>query len=144
MMVDTNKKFSDDNAMSYEYLIRRAHQCGRFGVAGANADTFRRLIRNASIYYSEMNAIKEKTERLWGKSEQDLLATYMQCCGEISAYINTAVEKVKKEYDEKLEDEQHIELDEVQGLLHDTNYDKIIEALCKAEKIFLDLKLFPK
>ena len=35
----------EEYAMSYEYLIRRIFQCGRYGVAGANADEYRRLER---------------------------------------------------------------------------------------------------
>ncbi|MHA4895634.1 hypothetical protein ACXZ1K_12845 [Pedobacter sp. PWIIR3] len=86
-MINTNNKFSDDNAMSYEYLIRRAHQCGRYGVAGADADTYRSLVRNASTYYSEMEAIKNKTERKWLRNEQEMLADYMRSCGELKGYM---------------------------------------------------------
>ncbi|MDL2243296.1 hypothetical protein LJB84_00420 [Bacteroidales bacterium OttesenSCG-928-J19] len=143
-MINTNNKFSDDNAMSYEYLIRRAHQCGRYGVAGADADTYRRLLRNASIYYSEMEAIRNKTERKWLKSEQEMLADYMLSCGEVKGYINTAIEKVKKGYDNQLTDEQYNELEEVEVLLISADLQKITDALIRTEKVFLDLKLYPK
>lgn len=33
----------NDEAMDYEYLVRRAFQCGRFGVVDANADNYRGL-----------------------------------------------------------------------------------------------------
>ena len=143
-MINTNNKFSDDNAMSYEYLIRRAHQCGRYGVAGADADTYRRFLRNASTYYSEMEAIKNKTERKWLKSEQDMLADYMRSCGEVKGYISTAIEKVKKDYDNELTDEQYNELEEIGVLLISADIQKITEALVRTEKVFLDLKLYPK
>lgn len=143
-MVNTNNKFSDDNAMSYEYLIRRAHQCGRYGVAGADADTYRRLLRNASMYYSEMEAIKNKTERKWLKDQQEMLADYMRSSGEVKGYINTAIDKVKKEYYNELTDEQYNELEEVEVLLITVDLQKITEAIIRAERVFLDLKLFPK
>jgi hypothetical protein len=143
-MIDTKNNFSDDNAMSYEYLIRRAHQCGRYGVAGADADTYRRLIRNAGTYYCETEAIKNKTQRRTLKSEQDMLADYMLSCGEVNGYIKTAIDKVKKDYGSKLTDEQYNELEEVEVLLISPNLSKITEALIRTEKIFLELQLFPK
>ncbi|MFF5382607.1 hypothetical protein [Pedobacter suwonensis] len=143
-MINTNNKFSDDNAMSYEYLIRRAHQCGRYGVAGADADTYRSLVRNASTYYSEMEAIKNKTERKWLKNEQEMLADYMRSCGEVKGYIKTAIEKVKKDFDNQLTDEQYNELEKVEVLLISADLQKITEALIRTEKVFLDLKLYPK
>jgi len=142
-MKNTNK-FSDNNAMSYEHLIRRAHQCGRYGVAGANADIYRRLLRNANIYYSETEAIKNKTERKWLKGEQEMLADYMRSCGEIKGYINTAMEKVKKEYEDTLTDDQYNELEKIELLLFNANLEKITEAVTRTEKVFLDLNLFPK
>lgn len=143
-MTNTINKFSDDNAMSYEYLIRRAHQCGRYGVSGANADIYRRLQFNASIYYSEMEAIKNRTERKWLKNEQEMLSDYMRSCGEVKGYINTAIEKVKKDFFHQLTNEQYNELEEVEILLISAEIQKITEALKRTEKIFLDLKLYPK
>lgn len=143
-MIDTNNKFSDDNAMSYEYLIRSAHQCGRYGVAGANADIYRGLIGNASKYYSEMEAIKNKTERKWLKNEKEMLADYMRSCGEVKGYIKTAIEKVRKEYDTILTDEQYNELEDVEVLLIKADLGKITEAIVRVQKVFIDLKLCPK
>lgn len=143
-MVNLDNVFSDNNAMNYEYLIRRAHHCGRHGVAGANADIYRRLIGNASTYYSEMDAIKNKGERKWLESEQKMLSAYMLSCGEIKGYINTAIERVKKKYDNELTDEQYTELENVEILLSEPNILKITEAIVRSEKVFLDLGLFPK
>lgn len=143
-MTDKSNKFSDENAINYEYLIRRAHQCGRHGVAGADADTYRRLIRHANLYYSEMDAIKNNTPQKWLKSEQEMFADYMISCGEVKGYIYTAMEKVKRIYDNELTDEQYNELEDVGVLLITPNLDKITEAIDRTEKVFLELKLFPK
>ena len=143
-MINKDNKFSDDNAMGYEYLIRRAHQCGRYGVAGADADTYRRLLRHASIYYSEMEAIKNNTERKWRKSETEMLTDYSLSCGEIKGYVMTAIDRVKRDFEDTLSDEQYNELEEVEVLLIKPDLNKITEAIIRAEKVFLDLKLFPK
>jgi hypothetical protein len=143
-MINKENKFSDDNAMNYEYLIRRAHQCGRYGVAGADADTYRRLIRNASTYYSEMDAIKNKTERKWRKSETEMLSDYLLSCGEVKGYIMTAIDKVKKNLEAKISDEQYNELEDVGVLLIKPDLGKLTEALIRSEKVFMELQLFPK
>lgn len=143
-MKDSNDKFSDNNAMSYEYLIRRAHQCGRHGVAGADADTYRRLLRNSRMYYSEMDAIKNKQERTWLKSEAEMLGDYMLSCGEVKGYLFTAIQKVKRTHEIDLTDEQYNELEDVEVLLINPDLNKINEAIQRTEAVFLALKLFPK
>ena len=40
---------AEEMALEYEYLIRAAFNCGRCGVAGANADIYRGLEREASL-----------------------------------------------------------------------------------------------
>jgi hypothetical protein len=134
----------DDNALNYEYLIRRAHQCGRYGVQGADADTFRRLQRNASMYSNEKESIEKGKERLSNQNIEDLLVKYMLSAGEVSAYIKTATDKVKKQYESKLSDEQYNELEEVEVLLIEPDINKINEAIQRAEKIMLEIGLFPK
>lgn len=143
-MKNSNEKFSDDNAMKYEYLIRRAYQCGRHGVAGADADTYRRLLRNASIYYSEKEAIKNNTERLWNKSETEMFADYMLACGEIKAYIFTAIGQVKRKYEDQLTDDQYNKLEDIEVSISKPDLEKITNGIVRAEAVFLELGLYPK
>ena len=53
-------------------------------------------------------------------------------------------EKVKKDFFHQLTNEQYNELEEVEILLISAEIQKITEALKITEKIFLDLKLYPK
>lgn len=139
-----SNKFSDHFAMNYEYLIRRAHQCGRYGVAGANADTYRGFLRNASMYYSEMEAIKNKKPRHSTQSEEGMLSDYMCTCGEVKAYIMTAIDTVKRKYEVKLSDDQYNELENIEVLLIKPNLEKITESIERAEKVMLGIELFPQ
>ncbi|MFA6201076.1 MAG: hypothetical protein WC679_11790 [Bacteroidales bacterium] len=134
----------DDSALNYEYLIRCAHQCGRYGVEGANADTYRRLQRNAQMYIGEKEAIKKKTERFSKQPLEDLLIRYMVSVGEVSAYIKTAIDVVKKNYDTKLTDEQYNELEKIAVLLIEPDIKKIDEAIERAEKVMLEIELYPQ
>lgn len=134
----------DDNALNYEYLIRRAHQCGRYGVQGANADTYRKLQRNADLYTRESDSVKNANKELYNQNIIDLLKNYMISVGEVSAYIKTATEIVKNQYDSKLTDEQFNELEKIEVLLIDPDITKINEAIQRAEKVMLEIGLYPK
>lgn len=131
----------DDNAISYEFLIRRAHNCGRYGAAGANADIFRELQRLAHIYLSEKEAIKEKKERLWSKSEDEMLTEYMFSAGEVSAYTKTAIDLLKRKYKEKLSEDQYAELGSVESSLSFSNLETINTAIERVETVLNNIEL---
>ncbi len=136
-MINLENLLSDNNAMSYEVLIRRAHQCSRYKVPEADADLYRSLQRKAMSYEQSKNSIIPKT--------QNHFAEYMQSCGQISAYIDTAIEKVLIEYYSRLNTSQKNELTSIQDLLSTTPHLKeITEAIARAEKVFLDLELYPQ
>ena len=130
--------------MNYEYLIRRAYQCGRNGADGTNADIFRKFERAASHYFTEKKAIENKTERKWLGSEDELFDNYMQGAGEIGYYMESAISLVKNKYSEKLNKEQSKELDNIKALLITHDFDKIIEAIERGEKVMLDIGLYPQ
>lgn len=120
----------ESDAMNYEYLIRRAFQCGRFGVAGANADIFRRYERLHSEYLQD-------------KMDLNNLSKYMMCVGEVSAYIKMATSIVRKNHTASISDAQKTELENVETLLFSTDKNRIVEAITRAEKVMIDLGLFP-
>ncbi|MBA3898918.1 MAG: hypothetical protein H0X62_01715 [Bacteroidetes bacterium] len=130
-------------ALDYEYLIRRCHQCGRYGVPGANADTYRGLITK-SIRYKEA---KEKNEK--GKSEASLETfieasnEYFYRLGEVTAYLDTALEIGKKKFKSQLSETDIDNLDKIQEELYNADLDRIDTIIKKAEKIFVNAKIFP-
>lgn len=133
--------YSDDYAIKYEYLIRKAHKCTRYGVQGADSDTFRRLIRKTLFYKEEMDAIKNNEKQRTTKTEKELLSEYMASAGEISGYIKTATDKVKKKHDSKLSDSQYQELESIEMLLTNPTYEKIVESINRTHDIMHELKL---
>ena len=115
---------SEDKAMQYEALIRAAHRegnrtVGRYGVAGADADIYRRLDRVAC----EPN----------DPYEQGL------CMGRTAAYIETALEKVKKEHSSDGVFTKRIE--ECLSLLSEPTMAKIDECIDKARDAFISIEL---
>lgn len=119
---------NDDNAMNYEFLLRTSHNCGRGGVAGADADTFRRLIRVASMYSTTPN---ENTSR-----------SYFTTVGEIAGYVKTAIDKVLSERGNDLDEAQRDELSDLYvELTNLPDIDTINDAVEKAQEIFLAIGL---
>ena len=132
------------DALSYEYLIRRAHQVGRFGVAGGDADTFRRFERSYTLLTTEKDLAAKGQPKQWNKSIEELSLDYATNAGKISAYIDTAIEKVMKEYADKLSDDQYEVLEQCKIQLIDPTYEKICSVIKKAEETMVAIGLFPK
>lgn len=109
----------NEPALQYEYLIRRAFQCGRYGTAGANADTFRALERSFIINRDNQDPQKK----------DELLRNYAFYCGEVATYIVVALEKFTKDFDKQLTEIQNEELEEISSLLRYATIDEIEEVI---------------
>lgn len=120
----------DQFALSYEYLIRRVYQCGRHGVAGANADAYRRLERAHN--YLKDNKSKVKSEDIF---------KYGFECGQITAFIRSAVEKFRSDFSENLSTKEKLKIDEILVSLIDGKLEVIQKSISDAEKIMIDHNL---
>lgn len=129
--------------MNYEYLIRRAYNCGRHGVAGANADVYRGLERNHARYTQAMHEIENDLPRTWGQDITEMNYNLGVSSGEVSAYISSAIKKVEADHADNLSEEQIAELDNCKAELNSPNMDVIEDILERAETVMLDLGLYP-
>lgn len=110
-----------EKAMYYELIIKRAYNCGRYGTEGANADIYRHLGR-LSIYKDE-NAI-------------ELKKFYIEY-GTVKTYLILALNKILKDNEDILNEEQKTELEKVKSIIDndyrievlDNAIDKIVETL---------------
>ena len=123
----------DDFALRYEYLIRSAFQCGRYGVPGANADTFRAL-ESSFVYYRD-NKIPA--------TKDTLLFNYAFDCGEVSTYIVTAIEKFSQDFDPQLNAVQNQEIEDIIMLLDNSDITKIEEAIERSEALMVAFGRYP-
>ncbi len=121
-------------ALNYEYLIRRAFQCGRYGVPGANADTFRALER--SFILSRDNNDPDRKDKS--------LIKYAFNCGEVSTYINVAVEKFAKDFEEQLTPAQNQEIEDILSLLNEATITEIEQAIERAEVLMIEYGRYPQ
>ena len=110
-------------ALHYEYLIRAVFKCGRYGVAGADADIYRRLERAA-----------------WGEPSGVVDPFKLGVrVGEVAAYIENALESVKEKYPHNEGFTEKIE--ECICLLCDPTKEKIDECIDKAWEAFRSIGL---
>ena len=123
----------NDYAMRYEYLIRRAFNCGRFGVSGANADVFRGLERDF-VHFRDNKGINSPEERM---------QKYAFSCGEVATYIKFAVEKFAKKFDNELTEEQKQEVEDIVSLLYDATINEIEQAIDRGEALMLEKGVYP-
>ncbi|MFV8441860.1 hypothetical protein [Flavobacterium sp. LB2P44] len=123
----------DDFALRYEYLIRSAFQCGRYGVPGANADTFRALERSFVLSRDNTDAARK----------EDLLFNYAFDCGEVATYIITAIEKFAKDFDQQLNPAQNQEIEDITMLLDNSDIIKIEEAIERSEALMVAFGRYP-
>lgn len=121
-----------EDAMTYEFFIRAAFNCGRYGVVGASSDIFsgleraeRNLQRAQEIEPIDIEDIK--------KAAQDFGHT----CGQVTTIIRFSIEKFKNDENDNLNLEQKNILRRCDEELLDANSSQvIIEIIEKAFEIF--------
>jgi len=87
-------------ALAYECLIRTAHQCGKFGVKGADADLYNKLEAVDELLRKEIEHIR-KSKR-WNMKIVYLTFEHQQISSEVATHIIIAIENVLSTYDEIL------------------------------------------
>ena len=117
----------EDKALQYEHLIKTVFKCDRYGVAGANADIYRTLEREASI------AASERVDRF----------ELGVCMGRVAAYLENALKTTLKERSDDEESTKKIR--ECLSLLQDPTMqnideciDKALEVLNRSEGLLID------
>lgn len=79
------------DAMSFEYLLRRIFQVGRYGKRDVDADVYRRLERAESLYILETENIEKRLPRLSTKSIEDLAYEYRVECRRVWSIVENAI-----------------------------------------------------
>lgn len=132
------------DAMTYEYLIRRAYQCGRYGVSGADADIYRAYERKEIIYRKDKEAIENGTPRIRTGSIDDLAHEAGIASGEIATHLESAIEKVLKDYDNQFNQNQKDILQDCIDKLLSPTKDNIEDAIQRATDVMVEMKIFPQ
>ena len=128
-------------AIDYEYLIRKAFQCGRHGAPGANTDIYRRYERNQDLYSQALIEIERDKPRTWLQDLNEMAYELGVAAGQVVIYIEMAIYRVKKDFENQLTDEQTEQLESCGSLLFDPSRENIEAAIDKVHHIFSDLNL---
>lgn len=124
-----------DNSMSYEYLIRRIYQVGRYGVRAADADIYREFLSNYHLYKMQDDSDKKRTD--------DLQYRYQVSLNRIWNYIQEAIVDGNRKHANKLTENEKLT---IQNLIYspkaiDKDYLEMV--ISTVEKIYVDHKIFP-
>lgn len=128
-----------DYAMSYEYLIRRAHQCGRYGVEGANADIYRSYER-AALAYEDASAGRPTFST---RSKEELAFKAGEETGAIITYLRTALEKLQTDFEDRFNEEQREGLESCEMALLSSKREDIERVIDKATEISVAAGIYP-
>lgn len=124
--------------MNYEYLIRKAYNCGRHGVIGANADIYRRYQRDLNLYNASIKEIENKESRSWLKEIKLMAFEVSMRSGLIIAYIKMALNHVRKEFEDEIDIKRFDLLISKLSVPTKENIDEVIK---EAHIIFNELEL---
>ena len=128
-------------AMDYEYLIRAAHNCGRYGVEGANADIYRTLETKSALLNTERENIETGKPREWNEKIEEMEFKYGFKCGEVATHVNIAINKVLKEHEDKLSEGQHEKLEGLKVLSNNVKIETLDSTIEEAWVIFKEIGL---
>ena len=131
------------DAMSYEYLLRRIYQVGRYSKKDVDADVYRSFEHAASLYSIEKNNIASRLPRIDNRSIEKLEAEYNSSARQIWQIISKALQAGYDKYGHRFSD---AEKDTFQQLLkqpREITAAHIENVIDKAEAIFVGHQIFP-
>ena len=128
-------------SMDYEYFIRRAHQTERFK-HGGNSDYFQALEQANELLQQErerLNVNPNAYRKQFEKTEKE----YKKKSHEIRNFLNKAIVKALSKFGKKITDEGKNELLDCKNLLANDDLATINEVVRHADKVLLDIGLYP-
>lgn len=123
------------DAMDYEYLMRRALQCGRSYDKGADADIYRRLERSSSLFKQATDAKAAGQSSTWGKPVPELEQEYRSRLYEVSDNVDRAIAIVLREH--SFTEQQRQALEECRKKLIQPTFGALDEVIDKAQDIMV-------
>jgi hypothetical protein len=124
------------DAMDYEYLMRRALQCGRSLTKGADADIYRRLEHAYGHFTREAEAKRLGQPSTWNKSLSELESDYKVSLRKVGQNVLQAISLVLRE--RVMPVEQQHELNECRNELPTQTLEKLDAIIERAQKAMID------
>jgi hypothetical protein len=130
-------------AMDYEYLVRRAFQCGRSYEKGADADIYRKLERSYGHFLRESEAERTGKPKTWNKSVSELETEYKSDLRVVAGYVDAAIAKALQNYSGLFSADQQEVLKESRKRLTRPTPEDVEDVIEKAQDIMVEAKIFP-
>ncbi|WP_417369848.1 hypothetical protein [Flavobacterium beibuense] len=131
------------DAMSYEYLLRRIYQVGRYGKENVDADIYRNLEDTEALYRMDLENIEKKQPRISVKKIDDLEYDYRVESRKIWSIITEAIRKGNSKYSYTFTKNEITTLENLliePTMITKEHIDNIIEI---AQNIYIKHKIYP-
>lgn len=116
----------NEEAMRYEYIIRAAHNVGRYGIPAANQDLYSGL---------ESSFIKQRDNND-NQKDNELQFNYGFHCGEVAASIDQALWQFEKDYKDRIIQIDKDDLAAIRDLLNKGKIEQISESIEIIKSLF--------
>ncbi|MGH1337249.1 MAG: hypothetical protein ACRBFS_14090 [Aureispira sp.] len=121
-------------AMEYEYVMRRIYNCGRNYRKGADADIFRRFMRNASTYRDKVDGkfvnntrTKEKLETIHESSMTDVVS-----------HLRNGLRFTLSSHKDRFSSEQITKLEKCSQLLVQPSIEDVLDVVDYAQNVLVE------
>ncbi|MFD1258117.1 hypothetical protein ACFQ3S_15015 [Mucilaginibacter terrae] len=129
--------------MDFEYLVRRVNECGRHGVANADADIYRRYERTERMYLMDVENIKNNQMRVSTKPIENMKDDFEIASNQIWRIVQITLNQAIEKFKHILSKEDAAELKSHAQLRNaaKANIENAIEA---GNNILVKYKIYPK
>ena len=126
----------NDNAMTFEYLIRRCYNTGRYGKPCADADIYRSL---------QLSAIELADARVKNNSKalDKAIKEYNKELGKVTECTIKALATGITKFKSKLSEEDTAKLHNLINELADANMQTLEKVMLESEAVFVRNQIFP-
>ncbi len=131
------------DAMSYEYLLRRIYQIGRFDSPDINADVYRALEQSERSYTLDLENIKKKQPRINAKNIDELAYEYRVQCRKVWSIIEVAITSGIKKHKGTFTESEVKEMEKSIIEPKIVTKEHIDNAISITEKIYIAHKIYP-
>lgn len=131
------------DAMSYEYLLRRIYQVGRYGKKDVDADVYRSFEHAERLYTLEQGNIAKGLPRIDNRSITQLETEYRVGCKHIWLIIAKALKAGYEKFGHQFTSDQKQIFEHLFVEPKELTKDHLDQVIDTAESIFVKYKIYP-
>lgn len=131
------------DALTYEYLIRRIYNVGRYGKPGADADEWRSLERSISHLRSEKELMQSGRPSQWRKSIDELEIEASSKLAKIKMFISKALTDSTGIFSKQFSKSDQQFIQDKLNTLKGADFERTCELIEETTNFFVEKEIFP-